>query len=99
MGRDHASGAGVSDNVLDALARALQLDEAERTHLADLARAAGPAKRPQRRLSPARVRPGVQRLLDLMGDTVPAIVNIGHLDLVAANALGGALFAPVLAAP
>ena len=37
--------AGVSDSVLDSLARALQLDEAERTHLADLARAAGPASR------------------------------------------------------
>ena len=33
---------GVSDSVLDALARALQLDDAERAHLFDLARAAQP---------------------------------------------------------
>jgi transcriptional regulator with XRE-family HTH domain len=91
--------AGVSDSVLDALARALQLDEAERTHLADLARAAEPAKRPRRRTTPGQIRPGVQRLLDLMGDAVPAIVNNGRLDLLAANALGRALFAPVLASP
>ena len=85
--------AGVSDSVLDALARALQLDEAERTHLADLARAAGPAGRPRRGRAPGQVRPGVQRLLDRMGDAVPAIVNDARLDLVAANALGRALFA------
>ena len=36
---------GVSDSVLDALARALQLDDAERAHLFDLARAAQPARR------------------------------------------------------
>jgi transcriptional regulator with XRE-family HTH domain len=91
--------AGVSDSVLDALARALQLDEAERTHLADLARAAGPATRQRRRPTTAQVRPGVQRLLDLVGDTVPVIVNNGRLDLVAANTLGRALFTPVYAAP
>ena len=93
--------AGVSDGVLDALARALQLDEAERGHLADLARAAGPRSRARARRPPgtARVRPGVQRLLDLMGDAVPAIINDGRLDLLGANALGRALFAPVLASP
>jgi len=91
--------AGVSDSVLESLARALQLDEAERTHLADLAREAGPGTRQQRRKpAPAQIRPGVQRLLDLMGDTVPVIVNNGRLDLVAANDLGRALFSPVYAA-
>jgi transcriptional regulator with XRE-family HTH domain len=91
--------AGVSDSVLESLARALQLDEAERTHLIDLARAAGPATRARRGMPSAQVRPGVQRLLDLMGEAVPAIVNNGRLDLLAANALGRALFSPVLAAP
>ncbi|RHA38831.1 helix-turn-helix domain-containing protein [Cellulomonas rhizosphaerae] len=91
--------AGVSDSVLDALARALQLDEAERTHLADLARAAGPATRRRRTPTAGQVRPGVQRLLDLVGDVVPVIVNNGRLDLVAANALGRALFSPVYATP
>jgi len=92
--------AGVSDVVLESLARALQLDEAERAHLADLARAAGPATpRARRRPASGQVRPGVQRLLDLMGETVPAIVNNGRLDTVAANVLGRALFSPVYTTP
>jgi transcriptional regulator with XRE-family HTH domain len=91
--------AGVSDTVLEALARALQLDEAERAHLADLARAAGSVKRPRRWPASGQVRPGVQRLLDLLDDTVPAIVNNGRLDLLTANVLGRALFVPVLATP
>jgi transcriptional regulator with XRE-family HTH domain len=89
---------GVSEGVLDALARALQLDEAERTHLADLARAAGPAARTRRTPALKHVRPGVQRILDGMTE-VPAIVNNGRLDLVGANPLGRALFAPVFANP
>jgi transcriptional regulator with XRE-family HTH domain len=92
--------AGVSDVVLEALARALQLDEAERAHLGDLARAAGPASpRARRRPASAGVRPGVQRLLDLIGHTVPAIVNNARLDVVTANPLGRALFSPVYSTP
>jgi len=91
--------AGVSDSVLDALARALQLDEAERTHLGDLARTAAPASRVRRKSTAGQVRPGIQRLLDLMGEAVPVIVNNGRLDLVATNTLGAALFAPVDATP
>lgn len=92
--------AGVSDVVLESLARALQLDDAERAHLADLARAAGPASpRTRRRPASGQVRAGVQRLLDLMGETVPAMVNNGRLDIVAGNALGRALFCPVYATP
>ncbi|HKT00437.1 MAG TPA: helix-turn-helix transcriptional regulator, partial [Rugosimonospora sp.] len=59
---------GVSDSVLEALVRALQLDEAERTHLFDLARAANTATataRLRRRPAP-HLRPGVRRLLDAM---------------------------------
>lgn len=55
---------GVSDSVLEGLARALQLDEAERAHLLDLARAASSTPRTRRRSAPHQVRPGVQRLLD-----------------------------------
>ncbi|MDT5054582.1 MAG: hypothetical protein QOF66_2948, partial [Mycobacterium sp.] len=55
---------GVSDSVLEGLARALQLDEAERAHLLDLARAASSTPRTRRRSAPQQVRPGVQRLLD-----------------------------------
>ena len=90
--------AGVSEEVLEALARALQLDEAERAHLIDLARAAGPAARARRQAPAREVRPSVRRLLDLMTD-VPVLVNSGNGDVVAANALGRALFAPLFASP
>jgi transcriptional regulator with XRE-family HTH domain len=85
---------GVSDGVLEALARALQLHDAERAHLFDLARAANPTVAPRRR-RPAqrRVRPAVQRILDSVG--APAIVRNGRVDYLAANQLGGALYAPL----
>jgi transcriptional regulator with XRE-family HTH domain len=90
--RGHLS--GVSEEVLEALARALQLDEAERVHLLDLARAAN--SRPARRPRPVsqRVRPTVQRILDAMTGA-PAVVRNAHLDYLAANRLGRALYAPV----
>lgn len=87
---------GVSDSVLDALARALQLDDAERAHLGDLARAADPPSRRPQRAPARRLRPNVRRVLDLMTD-VPAIVNNTRLDSIATNPLGEALFAPVFA--
>jgi transcriptional regulator with XRE-family HTH domain len=90
--------AGVSDDVLRAVARALRLGEAEETHLFDLVRAVtGKADRTRssRRTDPA-IPDGVQALLDSML-TAPAIVINGHLDIVAANALGRALYAPVFA--
>ena len=60
---------GVSDSVLEAIARALQLDDAERAHLFDLARAArNGARRPAAPRRPAAVRPSVQHLLDSMTD-------------------------------
>ena len=88
--------AGVSESVLDALGRALQLSEAEREHLLDLARAAGPARRARRRPPARQVRPGVARVLDGM-TRVPAFVENGRLDVLAANALARALYAPVFA--
>ncbi|ORV97486.1 helix-turn-helix domain-containing protein [Mycobacterium kyorinense] len=92
--RGHVS--GVSDEVLDAVARALRLTEAEATHLFDLARAA--TAKPGKTRSPRRadraVPGGVQALLDSMV-TAPAVVINGHLDIVAANTLGRALYAPV----
>lgn len=89
---------GVSGSVLDALARALRLDEAERAHLADLARAAGPAPRARRKPSTRQVRPGVARILELMTE-VPAFVNNARLDVLAANPLAQALYAPFFADP
>jgi transcriptional regulator with XRE-family HTH domain len=88
---------GVSEAVLDALARALQLDEAERGHLFDLARAATTSARPRRRPAPQRVRPGVQRILDAMD--VPADVRNGRGDILATNRLGSALYSELYLDP
>jgi transcriptional regulator with XRE-family HTH domain len=81
---------GVSEGVLDALARALQLDEAEHAHLFDLARAAGPTARNRRRRTKQRVRPSVQHMLDAITGA-PAFVQNGRLDVLAENQLGRAL--------
>lgn len=89
---------GVSESVLEALARGLQLDEAERAHLFDLARAAGPMPRQRRRPAKQRVRPSVQRILDAMTDA-PALVQDGRLDIFAANRLGFALYSEMGLAP
>jgi transcriptional regulator with XRE-family HTH domain len=89
---------GVSDSVLQALARALQLDDAEREHLLHLARAAGAPARPRRRPARQPVRPPVQRILDAMAD-VPAFVRNGRRDMLAANVLGYALYSEIYADP
>jgi transcriptional regulator with XRE-family HTH domain len=83
---------GVSDSVLEALVRVLQLSDAERAHLYDLTRGATPAARARRRPARSAVRPGVQQLLDAMTD-VPAFVQNGRLDVPAANSLARALYA------
>ncbi|GAA4612068.1 hypothetical protein GCM10023195_51500 [Actinoallomurus liliacearum] len=89
---------GVSESVLEALARTLQLDEAEHAHLFDLARTANATPRTRRRPTRQQVRPGVQRLLDSMTDAA-AYVRNGRLDIVASNRLGRALYAPVFDDP
>ena len=87
---------GVSLEVLDSLARALQLDEAETNHLADLARAAGPPPRRWRsRPAEQTVMPMLQRFLDAVTGA-PMWVRDRRLDFVAANSLGRALYAPIL---
>jgi transcriptional regulator with XRE-family HTH domain len=90
---ERGSASGVSDSVLEALARALQLDDAERAHLFDLARAANPVAPKRRRPAQQRVRPVVLRVLESM--TAPAIVRNSRVDYLAANELGRALYAPL----
>jgi len=89
---------GVSESVLEALARALQLDKAERAHLFDLARAAGTTARTRRRPTKRRVRPSLQHLLDAITGA-PALVQNGRLDILAANSLGRALYSEMYVDP
>jgi len=89
---------GVSDEVLDAIGSALELDEAERAHLADLVRTANAERPPRRTSSPERVRPSVARLVDVMG-AIPACVTNGRLDVLYANDLAEALFSDVFRDP
>jgi transcriptional regulator with XRE-family HTH domain len=90
---------GVSESVLEALARALQLDDAERAHLFDLARAAGPPTPARRRRAPQpRVRPDLQWTLDAITGAAAFVFN-GRLEILAANELGQALFSELYAHP
>ncbi|WP_138445419.1 helix-turn-helix transcriptional regulator [Sinomonas susongensis] len=90
---------GASASVLDALARALQLDDTEHAHLLDLARAAdgiptsGRARR--RAGKPAELRPSLQWGLDSITDAV-AFVRDPRQNLVATNELGRAFYSPVI---
>ncbi|MCW2993508.1 MAG: transcriptional regulator [Conexibacter sp.] len=84
---------GASESVLEALAAALQLDDAERAHLFDLARAANPIAPKRRRPVQQRIRPVVQQILDTIG--APALVRNARVDYLGANALGRALYAPL----
>lgn len=88
---------GVSESVLEALVRALKLDDAERTHLFDLARTANSTGSSRRRTPASRVRPGVHTLLESI--TTPAWVRNGRMDILAANAMGQALYALVFESP
>jgi transcriptional regulator with XRE-family HTH domain len=90
MERGNLSGA--SESVLDTLARALRLDDAERAHLFDLARAVQPlAPPPRRRSAKPRVRPALQQIVDAMVG-VPAVLINHRQDFLAANALARALY-------
>ncbi|QFZ19789.1 helix-turn-helix transcriptional regulator [Saccharothrix syringae] len=93
--------AGVSTGVLDAVARALRLDDAERAHLFDLARAAngtsalGPRRTRSRQWTP---HPSLQWTLDAV-TAGAAFVRNGRLDLLAVNSLARAFYAPLYADP
>jgi len=88
--------AGVSLEILDAVASALRLSDAESEHLHDLASTAGPATTRRRKTpSPTALRPSLQRMLDAITDA-PAVVTTPRQDLLAVNALGRELFASAL---
>ncbi len=90
---------GVSESVLGALAGALQLDDAERAHLFDLARAAHPATAAAcRHQAKQRVRPEVRWTLDAITGAA-AFVSNDRLDMLAANQLGRALYSELYDAP
>lgn len=81
---------GVSDAVLGAVAKVLQLDDAERAHLFALAKTSTPSRRERRKPDVVHVRPSVQRILDaLVG--APAWVQNERLDVLATNELCRAL--------
>lgn len=88
---------GVSDEVLQAIARALRLDDAETAHLFDLARAAQPSSARRRYSSQGTkpVRPTLQRLVDAID--APAWIRNDRMDFIATNTLGRALFSPIFA--
>ena len=88
---------GVSEQVLDALARALQLDEAERGHLFDLARAATPGVlRSPRRSKSAKIRSSIYRVLEALTAS-PAYIRNARMDILAANDLARTLYGDILA--
>jgi transcriptional regulator with XRE-family HTH domain len=95
---ERGSLAGASNGVLEALASALQLDEAERDHLFHLARQSGAPSNPPRHKPAVTVRSTLQQVLDAISDA-PAWICNGRYDVLAMNHLARALFSPVLADP
>ncbi len=92
---------GATDAVLDAISRALLLDDAERAHLFDLVRAANAtaaAAQAPRRPARQQVRPELWNMLEAMS-SVPAYIRNGRLDILVGNALAQALFAPIFNSP
>ena len=88
---ERGNGRGVSDDVLESVSRALQLDEAEHAHLVDLVRTANRERPPRKAVAPVTVRPSIRRIVDAMGE-IPAFVSNGRLDILYANPLAEALY-------
>jgi hypothetical protein len=85
---------GASAEVIDGVARALQLDDAERAHLQDLLRSTDTAPAVQEEV----VRPEVKRIVDAMVG-MPAMVRNRRLDILYANALGYGLYSEMYRNP
>lgn len=96
---ERGSIAGASASVLDAISRALELDDTERAHLLDLARAADgiPTSARLRRRATAAAPGRITRqwTLDAISEGV-AFVRDAHFDLLATNTLGAAFYSPVI---
>ena len=89
---ERGAATGISPEIVDSVATALRLDGDERVHLDRLVSALTPAARRKRRATkPGSVSPGVQVMLDALQD-LPAVVFNAHLDIVAINDLGRALY-------
>ncbi|GDY51187.1 transcriptional regulator [Streptomyces violaceusniger] len=92
--------AGVSPAVLEAVARALQLDDAERAHLLHLAQAADGSDaltRPRRRTTrQSTLHRSLQWTLDAI-TAGPAVVTNGRMDILAANPLARAFYTDLFA--
>lgn len=89
---------GASESVLDSLAAALRLDEAERDHLFALARESAPQGARRRPRTSTTVRPVLHQVLDAITNA-PAWIRNGRHDILAMNPLARALYSPVLADP
>ncbi|QNE48170.1 helix-turn-helix domain-containing protein [Glaciihabitans sp. INWT7] len=91
--------AGASSSVLDAVSRALQLDDTERSHLFDLARAADGiplSGRPRGRSGKSPInRPSLQWMLGSITGGPALVVNM-HQDILATNDLGRAFYSPII---
>lgn len=89
----------VSDQVVDALARALRLDEVEREHLRRLT---GPPARQQSGAGPRSraqvVPPEIRSMIEAL-DPTPALVHNSMLDVLAANTMAGVLLDGLLDMP
>jgi transcriptional regulator with XRE-family HTH domain len=96
---ERGSIAGASSSVLESVSDALQLDDTERAHLLDLAKAAdgipfsGRARR--RPVKQSSSRPTLHWTLEAITDGV-AFVRNAHQDLLATNALGRAFYSPLI---
>lgn len=99
---ERGSLAGVSPGVLNAIADALRLDDAERAHLVDLAHesdGSATLMRPKRRAGRNwQPRPSLQWMLDSYTEG-PAFVRNGRMDILASNPLAAAFYDEVTTLP
>ncbi|MEU6556052.1 helix-turn-helix transcriptional regulator [Streptomyces sp. NPDC046915] len=86
---EQGNGQNVSAEVLDSIARALRLTDAEQAHLTHLAKGKQHKKKPSAR--PQQVRTSIGQLLDTM-DAVPAYVVGRRSEILAWNRMAAAVF-------